>query len=181
MKYLLLALLLLPLTTFATDLQISCTATQKYTDGSAVAAGTVMNFNFYGALQGQPKVLLNTSTAPTTCAFTWKSAPVGTVCIEVTESVVGAESDHSVESCKAIAAPKPAAPGVPSLTIVTTGPTAYVIEKSKDRLVALPAGTIPLGTACDVSQPVLGFYVVPSDSVKWSGSVRSLAVVATCG
>lgn len=176
-----LACLLLPLIAapaFATDVQIACAAPTKFTDGTTITGA--ITYKFYGAMQGQPKVLLN-ATARTSCANTWASAPTGNVCADVTASVGGIESAHSAESCIAVAAPTPNAPGAPTLTLAAVGPTAYTLIKSKDRFVALPVGTIPLGTPCDNTQPVLGFYVVPVDAVKWSGTVRTLAALASCG
>lgn len=171
---------LMPFAAHATDVQITCTPPTTFANGSTIPAGTAISYRFFGALQGQTKTLLN-GTARTTCANTWASAPAGTVCATVTAIIAGVESDPSAESCIAIAAPKPSAPGAPTLTLAAVTPTVFTLVKTKDRLAALPIGTVPVGTPCDSTQPVLGLYVVPVASVTWSGNARTLAVLASCG
>jgi hypothetical protein len=63
---------------------------------------------------------------------------------------------------------------------VTTAPTAYVLIKRANRLVAAPVGTAPLGTICDATQPVLGYYVIPKEAVALTGTVKPDLVVAKC-
>ena len=62
------------------------------------------------------------------------------------------------------------------------------VSKTPGRFLLLAVGTIPLGTACDVTQEVNGHYAVPLDAVVWSDPARNagtaslpLVVVAQCG
>lgn len=166
--------LLFPLIATAGTLTIGCTAPTKWTDGTSIAAGTPMAFKFFGALQGQPKQLL-TATAVSTCGFAWTVPTAGNYCAEATAIAQGTESDHSAESCSTVTPPKPMPP-----TLITIAQTAYTIIKTEDRFVALPVGTVPVGTACDASQPVLQFHVVPVALVKFTGTARPVVVVASC-
>jgi hypothetical protein len=58
---------------------------------------------------------------------------------------------------------------------------AYTVVKRPNSFLLLPVGTIPVGTVCDATQEVNGRYVVPRESVTWSGSIKPDVVVATCG
>lgn len=63
-----------------------------------------------------------------------------------------------------------------------------IVSKTPSGFLLLGVGTIPLGTACDLTQEVNGHYVVPQDTVIWSDPARNagtaplpLVVVAQCG
>jgi len=58
---------------------------------------------------------------------------------------------------------------------------AYTLVKQIDRFILLPVGTVAVGTKCDPTQYVNGYYVVPITSVTFSGTVRPVVVVAKCG
>lgn len=64
---------------------------------------------------------------------------------------------------------------------VTTGSTVYYVVQQANKFVAIPVGTAPVGTACDMTQSVDGMNGVARSSVTWYGSVKPLAVVAPCG
>jgi hypothetical protein len=72
--------------------------------------------------------------------------------------------------------PTPLAPQ--GLTIKAN--TVYTLVKRVDGFLLIPAGTVPLGTPCDGTQQVNGFYVVPRSKVAWLGSVKPDVVVAKC-
>lgn len=173
----LLACLLLSLCApaFATDVQIACTAPTKFTDGSTIT--TAITYKFFGALQGQPKVLLN-ATARTSCANTWAAVPAGTVCVEATAIVGAVESAHTVESCINVAAPTPQPPGGPTLTIVPTTPIAYKLRQAVDGMSLVAIGTLAPQTACDPSQSVNGYFRVPRSAVKLASKYDTLPLVA---
>lgn len=56
----------------------------------------------------------------------------------------------------------------------------YNVVKKTDGFSMIIVGTIPLNTPCIKTQTVNGYYAVPSALVTWSGSVRSIVVVAKC-
>lgn len=64
---------------------------------------------------------------------------------------------------------------------VTTGSTVYYVVQQADKFVAIPIGTAPVGTACDMTQSMDNMNGVPVAKVTWYGSVHSLIVVAPCG
>lgn len=63
---------------------------------------------------------------------------------------------------------------------VTSAPTVYYVIQQANKFLAIPVGTAPVGTACDMTQSVDGMYGVPTSAVTWAGSVHPLAVVAKC-
>ncbi len=174
---LLLLFVLAPIFARAATITVTCTSPTTYTDSTPIIAGTLVTFKLYNAAS---QALLDTRT---TCLFPRTGVGPGVYSHYVTASIGGVESDPSNITTDTIGAPPPPKPNAPGAmsAVTVTGPTAYVIEKASDRLVALPAGTVPLGTPCDISQPVLGLYVVPRAAVTWTGTVRSLAVLASCG
>lgn len=51
-----------------------------------------------------------------------------------------------------------------------------------DTYAPLLIGSIPLGTRCDATKALLGFYVVPRASVTYTGAVKKPpVVVGRCG
>lgn len=64
---------------------------------------------------------------------------------------------------------------------VTTGSTVYYVIQQADKFVAIPVGTAPVGTVCDMTQNVDNMNGVPRGGVTWYGSVKPLVVVAPCG
>ena len=66
-------------------------------------------------------------------------------------------------------------------TFVVTVETIYTVVRTNNRFLLLPAGTVPLGTPCDVDNSVNGKYAVDTDEVTWTGNIRPQVVVAECG
>jgi hypothetical protein len=64
---------------------------------------------------------------------------------------------------------------------VTIGSTVYYVVQQAGKYIALPVGTAPVGTTCDMTQSVNNMNGVPTSAVTWYGSVHVLAVVAPCG
>ncbi len=58
--------------------------------------------------------------------------------------------------------------------------TAYTMARIENAFILLPIGTVPVGTACDVTQSVNGKYVVHVDNVTWTSSNEAFVVVADC-
>lgn len=179
-----LLLLFACLTAHAATITIACVPAVKYTDGTSILAGTVSAFKFFGASQGQPKVLI-TPTAVSACSFIWAVTNPGTYCAEVSQVTQGTESDHSAEACLTIAQPKPTAPGAPTMTLTALSPTAFSMIKGQDSLIVLPVGTVSLTTPCDASQALMlkgqTYNPVPVASVRFTGTARPILALAICG
>lgn len=153
--------------------QLSCTPPTQNTDGSAIS-GTI-TYKFY---RGTSQTTQNTaSPVQSSCAYTFTGLAVGTHWFSVTATVGGIESAKSAAVSKVIAPPTP---NPPSNLTVQQDQTAYIINQSDNRIVMVPAGTIPMGTVCDTTQQVLGKYVVDIATVTWAGSVRSRVAFASC-
>jgi hypothetical protein len=174
----------------ATDLTVKCTAPTTNTDGSPIDASATITFNVYGGMQGTSPLPLLTPTPLSTCSRTATKVNVGVVCYAVsaveTINGVSAESAQTVPVCTTVSPPTPAAPTNPAVTVSVPGTanTAYILEKSSDNVILIPAGTVPAGTACDSTQTVTRngstFAMVPHSAVTWTGSVTSLAAFAKC-
>jgi hypothetical protein len=173
----------------AANVTLSCTAPTKNTDSSPISPLATLGFNFYGGPQGQPLQLI-TPTPLASCTSIRTAVNPGTICYAATavETIngVSAESAQTVPVCTMVAPPTPVTPSNLQLTVSVpvAANTAYILEKAADRLVMLPAGTVPAGTACDagqsVSQGANTFNVVPHAVITWTGSVRSLTAFAMC-
>jgi hypothetical protein len=169
--------ILAPVLARGADVTITCAPPTQFTDNTPIPATAVMTFKLYSgstALDTQPACkFVRTGLAPNTYNYT------------ATATVAGVESDQSAPAQVVVPAPKPKPPGTPTATIAVMGPTAYSMLKSTDQVVLIPVGTIPIGTACDSNQGVIrdgkAFNLVTAAAVTWTGSVRSIAVVASCG
>ena len=62
----------------------------------------------------------------------------------------------------------------------TIAAPVYNVVKKKGGFVLVQMGTVPLNTLCDKNQNVNGHYAVPTELVAWSGTARSIVVVAQC-
>ena len=170
----------------AGEAQTSWTQPTQNTDGSAIPAsgtgrltgnriewgtctGTAPNYAF-GTQAGQ-----QVFTTPTT-AYTVLNLTPGTWCFRAYASTTYGESGPSAVAAKVIAAPMPN----PPTGLAAVGGVAYTILKRENRLVMLPVGTVPADTACDTSQSVNGYYVVPREAVVFTGTVQPMVVVAQC-
>lgn len=195
LEYAVIAIIVLALcglvaTARAEDLTVACNAPTTNADGSTIDSSATITFNVYGGMQGTTPLPLLTPSPLATCSRTATNVNPGMVCYAVTvvETINGqsAESAQTAPICTAVKPPTPAAPGGTVVTVSVPGAanTVYILEKSADNLIMLPAGTVPAGTACDVTQAVTqngGTYnVVPHGSVTWTGTVKSLAAFAKC-
>lgn len=59
--------------------------------------------------------------------------------------------------------------------------TVYTVVRTSNKFLLLPTGTVPVGTTCDVTTNVNGFYGVDTGAVSWTGTIRPQVVVAECG
>lgn len=76
--------------------------------------------------------------------------------------------------------PPPPILSPPSGVSVGTENTVYMEVRGQDKFTLVGVGTAPAGTACDATQDVDGYYVVPNADVTWAGNVRPPVVVAKC-
>ena len=178
-------LLSLAHTVFATDLTVKCTAPTTDVSGNPLPIGETLAFNLYGAVQGQPLKLL-TPTAANICQWTRTNVTPGTICYAATAvGTVGsssAESAQTAQVCAVVAPPAtpPQPPTGTTVTPVTVGTIVYMEVQVADGFNFLAVGTVPLGTPCDPTQRVNNFNVVPASAVTWTGSIHRLAVLAAC-
>ena len=186
MKKFLLALLFLPMLALAGTATLTWTAPTLNTDGTAIVGA--ISYKVYGAIQGQPKLLL---ASPTLLTFTHNPAGGATWCYDVTANVAAQESAHSGEACKVIPLPVPNPPSNVTIAAVTgatfTPAYKYVVSTLgvATRSTVL-AGLVPLGAPCG---PALLFSYrskpyrqVPQSAVLWesNGVAQSPLVAAAC-
>lgn len=114
-------------------------------------------------------------------------APPGPIGWVVTASTVDGDSVASNVAIKTIQAattppPPPPPPPAQTLRVDPAALTAYkLVQTTANKLTLGSIGTVTVGTACDVTQPVLGKYVVPRTAVTLVGTTtRPNVVVAQC-
>lgn len=185
-KLIFLLILGVPMSVSAGEAQLTWTQPTTNTDGSAIPAsgtgrlvgnrvewgsctGTAPNYGF-GTKAGEQSF-----TTPTT-AYTVPNLAPGTYCFRAYASTTYGESGPSGVAAKVILPPIPN----PPTGLTAVGGVAYTILKREDRFVMLPVGTVSPDTQCDTSQSVNGYYVVPRESVTWSGTVKPVVVVSQC-
>lgn len=98
----------------------------------------------------------------------------GLFCAVRAYTTAGIESDNS-----AVASLAPTVPVDPPLMSVVGREVFYVVQQT-DKFVFLPVGTVKTATACDRSQPVGVYNVIPRATVTWYGNVQPLVVVTKC-
>lgn len=152
---------------------LSCTPPTLNTDGSTISGA--VTYRFYRGTTAASQT--TASPVQTSCAYTFTALATGTHYFSATAIVGGVESAKSAAVSKVIVPPTP---NPPSNLTVQQDQTAYIINQSDNRIVMVPAGTIPMGTVCDTTQQVLGKYVVDIATVTWAGSVRSRVAFASC-
>lgn len=167
---------------YAGEAQLTWIQPTKNTDGSSIptsgAGSLVGNRVEWGTCSGTAfgtKAGEQAFATPTT-AYTVPNLAPGTWCFRAYASTTYGESGPSAVASKIIAAPMPN----PPTGLTAVGGVAYTILKREDRFVMLPVGTVPPDTQCDTSQGVNGYYVVPRESVTWSGTVKPVVVVSQC-
>ena len=167
----------------AGDAALTWTLATQNTDGSAIPAsgptslastrvewGTCSGSNF-GTAVGQQIV----ATPATTYTITGLAA--GVWCFRAySRTVAGLESAPTNAVTKTILQAPPNPPG--NLTVAAL--VVYQVIGTPDRFGFNPVGTVPAETACDPTQPIVGYYVVARAAVSWYGSTRPQTVVAKC-
>lgn len=177
---LLLTLASLTLEAFGATVTVNWTNPTTYTDGTPLPASAITRTRIeYGTCAGTAfgtKAGEFIATGSATTATSPNLAP-GTWCFRALTTANGLESAPTNAVSTVLVQPPPNPPT--GLTVSAT--VAMTVIKQRDRFVMLPVGTVPAGTACDTSQSVNGYYVVPRSAVTWSGNVRPEVVVAQCG
>ena len=178
LKYLGLLVVLIPSLGSATNLQLSWVAPSAYTDGTPIAAGTVVQYNVYGGPCGGTLVLL-TSTPITGITNTRTNVNAGSWGYAVTAVIAGVESAQTPPVCATVQAP-PSPPSNLTVTPVTTSTIAYMAVPGADTYSPLIVGTVPLGVACNPNERLLNLYVIPRASVTFTGTLKPVAVLGSC-
>lgn len=161
----------------AASVDLSCIAPTLNEDGTAYLDQGGFTF-FWGPTQGGPYPTSVDETDPTNCAQTISDLTEGTWYFVVTawdDKTPRNESVKSNEATKNVGIP----PQPPSMMTVQNL-TVYTVSKQIDKFVLFAVGTVPVGTSCDSTQSVNGFYVVPIAEVTWTGTVDPDVVVADC-
>ena len=178
----LLSLVTLP--AWSTDLTVACTPSLTKTDDSVIPAGTPMTFTLYGSMAGQPLAAIPDATGLTICSSVRKNVNTGVLQYAYTETIPGfPESAQSAVTSYTVAAPSvaPSAPGAPTVSVVTTSTIAYMLIPGADTYAPLIVGSVPLGTPCDTTKPILKYFVIPRASVTFTGTIKPPAVIGYCG
>lgn len=159
---------------------LSWRAPTQNTDGSALTnlAGYRI---YYGTSSGALTQTIQIAN-PSTTSHIVEHLGAGTYYFAVRAyTTAGQESGNSNVASKTISGPT--IPNPPTnLTVVQT--TAFRLNLGYANKVQLARiGTVPLGTACDGSMPVLGVHVIKDrHKVKLdAGKSKPLAVLAKCG
>jgi len=181
---------LMPQSAEAGDVTLKWTNATENTDGSLIATDTsnpgalATTTLYWGSClaDDNPAPPLLEMTVPTVVPGQAEEATViittpGRWCfVGVHANYAGSVSDYSNPVFKDVYdIPQP-----PSNLVVTELMAYYVIQQV-NKFILLPVGTVPAGTACDSTEYVNGYYVVPTDQVIWSGTIRPFVVVAQCG
>ena len=161
---------------FGADAVLSWTPPTQNTDGSALT-----NLSGYTIVYGTNANTLSqriTLTNPALTSYVVTNLTTGTWYFGVMAlNSSGATSNLSNIATKSIvdAAPVPNAP-----IVSNTAREVFSVSKRLNGFVLLVVGEVPAGTACDATQSVNGFYVVPQSAVTWYGSTKPDVVVAKC-
>jgi len=131
MKKILFLLLALTLSSIvsATDLTLSWAAPTSFTDGTAIPSTTAISYNVYGAVQGQPLVVLQSGV--TALSNVRSNVSAGTRCYAVSAVVNGNESAQTAPICVTVNPPPPAAPTTLTCSVVVTLATGSVTGACK--------------------------------------------------
>lgn len=181
-------LMLMPLSAWAGEAVLTWTNSSMRIDGSPLASSEIAATLIEYGLCADGKVPASPQTATaqgSAMTLTIQDLGAGAWCFQAsTRDTDGLTSAPSNVASKTIV---PAAPAPPSnLTVQAGALTAYTLQTASGRLVMLPVGTVPAGTACDGAQHVsdangVTAYVVSATAVQWAGSVHAQTVLAACG
>jgi hypothetical protein len=174
----LLALIALP--AWAENPVLTCVPPTTYADNlTPIPAGTAIGYNFYGAMQGSPLVLLNTAGPLPTCSDMRTNVNVGTICYSLAAVVNGQESAQEPPIC-IVVPPPPGTPGSFNANPTTTSTIAYMIVAGTDTYSPLIVGSVPLGTPCNANERLLNLNVIPRAAVTFTGALKPVAVLGSC-
>ncbi len=157
-------------------------------DGTPVAPTTgtsnctITKFTLYTGLQGQPLTAWG-SVGPTVLSLQTPNTPAGIWCGQVTASDANGEGAPSTQACITLAPPAvlPGSPTNPAVTLVTTSTIAYMLVPGNDTYGVTIVGSVPLGTTCDATKPLLTYFVIPHAAVTLTGPVNKLtAILGAC-
>jgi hypothetical protein len=181
MPRLLLALIaLFPLFAYAGDATLSWAPPTQSVDGS-----TLTNLAGYRIYYGTSDAILDrniqlANAGLTTYKISGLSSATWYFAMTAYTSV-GDASDFSPVLSKAVTDVTTPPPPPPPPALVTTSTVAYMLIPGADTYAPLIVGSVPLGTPCDASKALLGYYIVPRASVTFTGPIQKTpAVVGVC-
>ena len=159
---------------------LSWTALVENTDGTPLVdlAGYWI---YYGLASGDYTETIKISNASLTSWVVDELIPDTYYFVATAYNAAGVESAPSNEAVKNVEAPLIPNPPTGLPHFVTVAESVYTIFRQPGKIILVPVGTIPLGTACDVTQTVNGRYSVPMDDVEWSGNIDPVIIFAECG
>lgn len=177
-------------TAFAGTATITWTAPTANTDGSALAPSAITGYDLCSGFSASvvdasgncSGTLTSVGSVLTTTLTVTNPAAGGTLLVAVrTRGTNGVNSAWTAPVSQVFPSTlKPNPPGAVTITVIVADNSALTFEKQADRLAFLAVGTVPLGTPCDVSQPVGPYFVIPRAAVSWFGTVQPPLVVAKC-
>jgi hypothetical protein len=174
----LLVSVLLALPAVAATVVLNWAAPTTYADNlTPIPAGTVVTYNVFAGPCGGPLQQI-TTTALATPTLIVPGVPPGAHGYAIT-AIIANQPSAQQTGCLTVPA-APAAPGSLQITPVTTSTIAYMLVPGKDTYGSLIIGSVPLGTPCDYTKPVVGYFVIPSASVTFTGALKPTVVLGSC-
>lgn len=174
------ALSLLSFVSYAGDAVLTWTAPTQNVDGTAIPAtgpGSLAGFRIYYRPSTSSTDTLIVVSDPLATTYTITGLVSGTWNFQMTAyNAENVESDKSNAVSKTILE----APLPPSMQLVTVDTSVYNVVKKTNGFALIRMGSVPLNTPCDPMQSVNGHNAVPTSAVTWSGTARSIVVVAKC-
>jgi len=186
LKLIRLAAALLALLSFAANadpVTLSWQHDGKNTDGTpATLAGFRIYYGSSATLDHTIEVAngaLRTYVVTNLAPATWRFAVTA-------YDTAGHESLLSNTAIRVVLDPLPPPTPVPAApeNLVAAGRTVFVIKQTADNISLVAVGTVPSTTQCVATNGVFAngksYFRVPAAAVAWSGSVRSVVVLADC-
>ena len=170
---------LIPTLALGASVTITWTLPTKNDDGTNLT--DLAGIKLYRNTTATPPASPLTTTGPTATSYIDSTSPSGATVYYWAASTTPRGDSVLIGPVSVVNAP---AKPLPPSNLAVTATTAYVILRQDDRFVALPVGTVPRDTACDVNNGAIAagvtYYAVPTSKVTWYGATQPTVVVAKC-